>query len=53
VKAALARPVGPVLSLLGVTALEERTYSYRAARAYADGYAEAGGAVRASGLTPV
>ncbi|HEU0024572.1 MAG TPA: hypothetical protein VFQ12_08070, partial [Thermoleophilaceae bacterium] len=37
-KAAIARPVSPVLRRLGITALDERIYSYRAARAYADGY---------------
>jgi GT2 family glycosyltransferase len=46
VKAALARPVDPVLRRLGVTALEERLYSYRAARAYAQGYGETDRALR-------
>jgi hypothetical protein len=38
VKAALARAVDPLLRRVGVTALEDRLYSYRAARAYAHGY---------------
>jgi GT2 family glycosyltransferase len=41
VKGAAARPVAPVLSRIGITSLEERVFSYRAARAYAAGYAEA------------
>jgi hypothetical protein len=41
VKAALARPADPVLRRLGSTALEERLFSYRSARGYARGYAEA------------
>jgi glycosyltransferase involved in cell wall biosynthesis len=49
VKAALARPVDPVLRRLGVTALEERLYSYRAARAYAQGYAESDRVLRGAG----
>jgi glycosyltransferase involved in cell wall biosynthesis len=41
-KAALARPVAPVLGALGSRALEDRWFSYRAARGFARGYAEAG-----------
>jgi GT2 family glycosyltransferase len=47
VKAALARPVDPVLRALGVGALEELLFGYRAARAYARGYAEADRRLRA------
>jgi GT2 family glycosyltransferase len=48
VKAALARPIDPVLRRLGVTALEERLYSYRAASAYAHGYEESDRLLRAA-----
>jgi glycosyltransferase involved in cell wall biosynthesis len=41
VKATLARPVDPLLRRLGGDGFEERLFSYRAARGYARGYAEA------------
>ncbi len=44
VKAAVARPAAPILRALGSSALDKRLYSYRAARGYAHGYAENGGA---------
>ena len=40
VKAAVARPLDPLLRGLGSHALEERLFSYRAARGYAQGYHE-------------
>jgi GT2 family glycosyltransferase len=40
VKAAAARPAAPVLQRLGSSRLQERLYSYRAARGFAHGYAE-------------
>jgi hypothetical protein len=40
VKAALARPLAPVLAALGSHALEEKLWSYRSARAYGEGYEE-------------
>ncbi len=40
VKAALARPVDPLLRLLGSHTLEKRLYGYGAALGYAEGYAE-------------
>jgi len=42
VRAAAARPAAPLLRRLGSPALEERLYSYRAARGFSRGYAEAG-----------
>ncbi len=42
VKAAAARPAAPLLRALGSPVLDERLYSYRAARGYARGYAENG-----------
>jgi len=52
VKATLARPVGPVLRRLGSGALDERIYSYRAARGYAGGYAETDALMRNGGRRP-
>lgn len=49
VKAAAAHAATPLLHALGIHALDERIFSYRAARAFAEGYAERDRELREAG----